>query len=164
MFQKSTSFGAAAFHASLLYYLPFVIECNNTSRIMKIGNPFAGTEVPLPSEVLDLILLHLDQQPSRRERQHDLWSSCLISRSWYSVALKRLYRWPRLTPRNFDRFARTLCPPVGSRVSKVGLEHFVVYLDMDRLAYESTKSLTARLLRRTRLSLERFIAPNISFS
>ena len=131
---------------------------------MKVGGRFQGNEVPLPPEVLELILNHVDMRQPRSERQRDLWSCCVLSKSWYSATVKRIYQSPHLTTRNFDLFARTLCPPVNSHVRSVGLEEFVVNLDMGGLAYESTKSLTARLLRRIRQSLESFVAPSISFS
>lgn len=131
---------------------------------MKVGGRILGNEVPLPPEVLELILHHIDKRRPGPERQRDLYSCCVLSKSWYSATVKHLYESPHLTTRNFDLFARTLCPPVSSPVRSVGLEEFVVNLDMGGLAYESTKSLTARLLRRIRLSLETFVAPSISFS
>lgn len=131
---------------------------------MKVGNRIAGNEVTLPSEVLELILRHVDWRTSTSNRQRDLWACCLLSKAWYSATVKRLYRSPNLTTKNFDLFARTLCPPVNSHVRAIGLEEFIVDLDMGGLAYESTKSLTARLLRRARKSIETFLAPSVSFS
>ena len=155
---------------------PWTVECPPTARhifclalinticLMKVGRPFVESAVLLPPEVHDLIVRYVDSRRPRSEGQRDLWACSLLSKAWYSTTIKYLYRSPRLTVRNFDLFSRTLCPPVNSRIRTVGLEEFVVNLDMGGLAYESTRSLTARLLRRTRKSLESFVAPSVSFS
>ncbi|RMZ86133.1 hypothetical protein DV737_g34, partial [Chaetothyriales sp. CBS 132003] len=120
----------------------------------------------LPPEIIQVVIGFLDRQliQDLAQRQRSLWACCLLSRAWYSGTVKALYRWPLLTGRNFDHFIRTLCPAVHSDTRAIGLERLVVDLDMGALAYESSKHLTARLLRRARHSLETFVAPARSFS
>ncbi|KAK6380012.1 hypothetical protein LTS17_006086 [Exophiala oligosperma] len=131
---------------------------------MKVGHAgYRGSEVPLPIEVLSLILSYtatLYNHPT----QYTLWACCLVSRSWYAASISHLYAHPLLENRNFDKFSRTICPPVSAHKPRIGLENFITRLDMSGLAYESSKSLTARLLRRTRNSLESFAAPAVTFS
>jgi hypothetical protein len=123
---------------------------------MKIGDSLASQrpEVRLPIEIITQIVSFL---PSG-------WSCCLVSHQWYSAAISKLYERPRLTGPNFDKFAAVICPPVNAHVRRIGLEHYVKHLDMSSVAYESTNSQTARLLRRVGPSLEDFIAPATSFS
>ena len=130
---------------------------------MKIGLD-AGPPWPeshLPIEIITQIIHHIAHLSASG---HTLWSCCLVSHDWYGVAIPYLYRYPRLVNKNFDLFTRTLCPPINAHVRNVGLEGFVRKLDMGRLAYESTNSLTARLLGRVSSSLEYFVAPPVSFS
>ncbi|KAI1617739.1 hypothetical protein EDD36DRAFT_470262 [Exophiala viscosa] len=131
---------------------------------MKVGDPvYRGAEVPLPIEVLECIISHIGTVEDNNT-QATLWACCLISRSWYAATISHLYQQPLLNNRNFDKFTRTICPPVSSHKPRVGLEGFIKRLDMGGLAYESSKSLTARLLRRTRNSLESFASPAVTFS
>lgn len=129
---------------------------------MKIGLD-AGPPWPeshLPVEIIGYIIDHVARlTPSART----LWSCCLVSHDWYGVAVPHLYKYPRLVNKNFHLFARTICPPIRAHVRSVGLEGFVRRLDMGRLAYETTNSLTARLIGRAGPSLEYFVAPPVSF-
>ena len=124
---------------------------------MKIGDPNADRPVvKLPIEVVELIISFTTRKSA--------WACCLVSHQWYSVTIAKLYERPRLDGSNFDKFAATICPPVNSHVRRIGLEHHVKHLNMSDVAYESTNSLTARLLRRVGPSLNVFIAPPTSFS
>ena len=118
----------------------------------------------LPDEVLDMVISFLRWSRSAKAAQRDMWACCLVSRDWYASAIKYLYQAPVLSPRNFAEFARTLSPPVASRSRRVGLEDFVQHLDMGMLAYESKKSMTSRLISRTKHSLRTFVGPAVSFS
>ncbi|RMZ92611.1 hypothetical protein DV736_g154, partial [Chaetothyriales sp. CBS 134916] len=133
---------------------------------MKIGpSSTSFARLPtLPAETIEGIICFLDQLQDLAQRQRSLWACCLLSRAWYSGTVKKLYRWPLLTGRNFDLFTRTICPAVHSDARAIGLERLVVDLDMGTLAYESPRHMTARLLRRTKHSLETFVAPAITFS
>ncbi|KIV90701.1 hypothetical protein PV10_05329 [Exophiala mesophila] len=128
---------------------------------MKIGDPtYHGAEVVLPAEVIDSISIHVMQFD---QYQSSLASCCLVNRSWYAGFIAGLYAYPIITQRNFEYFARTLSSPVTKK-TKVGLEHLVKRLDLSSIAYESSKSLTARLLGRVKNSLEFFASPAITFS
>lgn len=125
----------------------------------------AQTETHLPSEILNVIVLHVRlASQSARATQRDLWSCCLVNREWYTSTIKHLYRAPILGSRNFPEFARTISPPVAARARRIGLEDLVQHLDMGALAYESKKSTTSRLISRTKASLISFVAPAVSFS
>lgn len=124
----------------------------------------AQTTTYLPPEIIEVVSFYLKQNRSRIVAQKDLWSCCLVSQKWYATTIKHLYEAPHLTSRNFAEFARTMCPAIRDHVRQVGLESFVQYLDMGRLAYESKKSVTTRLLSRTKVSLKSFVAPAVSFS
>ncbi|KIW57172.1 hypothetical protein PV05_05763 [Exophiala xenobiotica] len=131
---------------------------------MKVGDPvYRGSEVHLPVEVLSYILSYVASFHDLKA-QSTIWACCLVSRSWYAASVSHLYAHPLLDNRNFDKFARTLCPPISSHKPRVGLENCIKHLDMGGLAYESSKSLTARLIRRTRNSLLSFAAPAVTFS
>jgi len=126
--------------------------------------PSAQNVTYLPDEVLDLIITFVRQNRSSTVAQKDLWACCLVSRDWYSSAIKHLYQAPVLSSRNFAEFARTLSPSIASRSRRIGLEDFVQHLDMGMLAYESKRSTTSRLISRTKNSLRTFIGPSVSFS
>jgi hypothetical protein len=130
---------------------------------MKIGESLAaqGPEVQLPIEIITQIVSYL---PPGSPGQRSAWACCLVSRQWYSAAISKLYERPRLTGPNFGKFAVVICPPINAHVHRTGLEHHVKHLDMSGVAYESSNSQTARLLRRVSPTLEVFIAPATSFS
>ncbi len=129
---------------------------------MKVGPSLASQapEVRLPIEIIEHIISFL---PSSSADQHASWACCLVSSQWYSAAISTLYEAPRLGP-NFDKFAATLCPPISTHTRRIGLELLVKHLDMSGVAYESSNSQTARLLRRVGPNLEVFVAPSTSFS
>ncbi|KAL1999147.1 hypothetical protein VTN02DRAFT_4990 [Thermoascus thermophilus] len=126
----------------------------------------------LPDEILLQIVSHIardddddDDDDDDARRQATLYTCCLISRQWYSVAVPFLYERPQLaTGTAFQKFTATVCPPVGVRGSKMKLGSLVRRLDLSPLVHHSSNSLTARLLGRVKENLEVFIAPMISFS
>lgn len=130
---------------------------------MKIGESLASQrpEVPLPVEIIAQIVSFL---PSGPVGQQSRWACCLVSRHWYSAAVSSLYEKPRLKGSNFEKFAAVICPPVNAHVRRVGLEHYVKHLNMSTVAYESSNSQTARLLRRVGPTLETFVGPAVTFS
>lgn len=129
---------------------------------MKIGSAInAEAYVHLPTEILQLVISFVK---GGNDGQRNLWACCLVSRHWYSAAVPLLYESPSLQGRNFESFSQTLCPPVNAHIRHVELAQFVKQLDMSTLAYESSNSTTARLLRRVKGSLESFNAPAKSFS
>jgi len=131
---------------------------------MKVGEPLSRQRPPvhLPLEIIAHIISHL---PSGLEGQSCAWSCCLVSRTFYSVAVSRLYERPRLlNGEAFYNFVTIISPPVNSHVRRVGLEQFVKHLNLSAIAYDSSNSQTARLLRRVAPTLESFVAPAVSFS
>lgn len=158
---------------------------------MKVGDPiYRGDPVPLPVEVVGQIASYtnpatgpgwgtgLDSASTLSHTSRDmlllsqrtLWACCLVSRSWYTASVEHLYNRPLLNNRNFDLFVRTIAPSPSMtsnssrRKPRLGLEKLIKHLDMSGLSYESSKSITARLIRRTKDSLESFAAPAITFS
>lgn len=145
-----------------LYYQSSIKGKVGAGRTMKIGldagPPWSESHLPVE------IIINIVHQIARfTASTPTLWSCCLVSHDWYGVAVPYLYKYPRLVNKNFDLFARTICPPIAAHVRRIGLEGFVKRLDMGRLAYESTNSLTARLIGRIGQSLENFVAPPVSF-
>lgn len=115
----------------------------------------------LPQEIILHILSFIPKHPSS---QHSLWACCLVSRSWYSATVSRLYHSPGFTGRNYQLLLRTLCPSINAHVRKSALAEFVRVLDMSGLIHDGSKSLTGRLLGRVKDNLEEFIAPQSSFA
>ncbi|KAF2257624.1 hypothetical protein CC78DRAFT_538403 [Lojkania enalia] len=115
----------------------------------------------LPDEILLEILSYL---PNGKEGQTDLASFCLVCRQWYDVAIRRLYKSPHLAGRRYELFVRTLCPSILPHIRKSELAGLVKVLDLSHIVHHGTKSTTARLLGRTKFSLEVFIAPQASFA
>ncbi|EXJ63577.1 uncharacterized protein A1O5_11338 [Cladophialophora psammophila CBS 110553] len=131
---------------------------------MKIGDPtYRGAQVHLPLEVATLIMAYVASGHDP-DTQTSLWACCLVSKTWYAASVPHLYNRPFLSSWNFDLFTRTICPAAQPRRSRVGLENMIKHLDMSRLAYESTNSLTARLINRIKSSLESFATPAVTFS
>lgn len=115
-----------------------------------------GDPIYLPDE----ILVHILSYTSPRT----LASCCRLSRQWYRAAVGPLYAYPVLSGRNFDLFARTISPSINLHVRDSPLASLVKRLNMATLVHQGSNSLTARLLRRTRGSLEEFVAPQASFA
>ncbi|ORY19764.1 hypothetical protein BCR34DRAFT_471210 [Clohesyomyces aquaticus] len=115
----------------------------------------------LPDEILLEILEYL---PQGAESQSTLASFCLVSRRWYDVAIRRLYDAPYLQGRAYDLFVRTICPSINAHIRKSELAGLVKVLDLAHIVHQGNKAITARLLGRTKGSLEVFIAPQASFA
>ncbi|KAF1952607.1 hypothetical protein CC80DRAFT_495144 [Byssothecium circinans] len=115
----------------------------------------------LPDELLIEILNYI---PRDAEHQHVLATFCMVNRQWYDVGIATLYEAPHLWGAHFDLFVRTLCPSINTRIKKCELAHLVKSLNLSHIVHQSTKAITARLLARTKHSLEVFIAPQASFA
>ena len=115
----------------------------------------------LPDEILVQILEYTSHASSA---QKTLASCCLLSRQWYDAALPLLYRHPRLYGNNYDLFVRAICPSINLHVRKSPLSELVKVLDMGHLVHQGSRSMTARLLGRTKGNLEEFVAPQASFA
>ena len=115
---------------------------------------------PLPLEVIENILSFV---PRVRASQPTLHACTLVSRVWYAAAIGRLYAYPRITGRSYDKFTKSICPSINAHIRKNGLAELVRVLDLSVLVHHGSKSLTARLLGRVKAGLEKFIAPQASF-
>ncbi|KAK3707262.1 hypothetical protein LTR37_012263 [Vermiconidia calcicola] len=133
-----------------------VVAIDTTERPTSKRDP-----VHLPDE---LILQILDYTRIHASAQSTLASCALVSRQWYAATIPILYHAPRLYGQNFDPFVRTLCPSIIAHVRDSPLSSLVKILDMSGLVHQSSKSLTARLLGRTKGNLEEFRAPQASFA
>ena len=114
----------------------------------------------LPLEITTLIVSFISDDPHAQSQLHAL---TLVSRSFYSAAIARLYHSPQLHGHRFELFVRTVCPSINSWVKQNGLGDFTVRLDLSRLVHEGSKSITARLIGRLKGKLEFFSAPQASF-
>lgn len=114
----------------------------------------------LPLEIITLIVSFIPIGPDSQSQLHAL---TLVSRSFYSASVARLYHSPHLRGWRFELFVRTVCPSINSWIKRNGLSDFTVRLDLSRLVHEARKSVTARLLGRLKGRLEFFAAPQASF-
>lgn len=112
------------------------------------------------------LLNHTQDAPSRivYDSQRTLQATSLLSRNWYSASIAELYRYPRLTSKNYDLFVNTVCPSINAHVKKTDLAGMVKVLDLSQLVFAGTKSFIARLLRRLKDGVEVFHAPQTSFA
>ncbi|CAI6337794.1 unnamed protein product [Periconia digitata] len=115
----------------------------------------------LPDELLLEILSYV---PRDVEHQHVLATFCAVNRQWYDVGVATLYEAPHLTGWRYSLFVRTVCPSIIPRIKKSQLAGLVKVLNLSTIVHQGTKSTTARLLGRTKPSLETFIAPQASFA
>lgn len=128
-----------------------------------LDQPTVWTNAPvyLPDEIIIQILDHVSRT---RESQYTLASCCQLSRQWYNAAVPFLYDSPYLYGKNFDPFVKAICPSINLHVRKSTLADLVRVLDMRTLVHQGSKSVTARLLGRTKNNLEAFVAPVASFA
>jgi hypothetical protein len=115
----------------------------------------------LPDELVLEIIEYVAISP---EAQKSLYTCCLLSRQWHMAALPYLYAYPKIYGKNYEPFYRTICPSINPRIKKSPLSSLVKVLNLGLLVHHSTKSVTARVLRRTEGSLEEFVAPQASFA
>ena len=115
----------------------------------------------LPDEIILEILNYISRT---KQAQKTLASCCLLSRQWYDAAVPLLYARPYLHGGNFDQWTRAICPSINLHVRKSPLSELTRSLNMSGLVHSGSKSLTARILGRTKGVLEEFVAPQASFS
>ncbi|KAG8624267.1 hypothetical protein KVT40_007334 [Elsinoe batatas] len=123
----------------------------------------------LPDEILLEIISYLDPKNfvydyGKAEKQRDLHAFSLVNSQWNAIATPVLYFSPRLEGSNYDKFTRTICPSINLNVRKSPLSSYVRELDLSLLVHQGSKSTTARLLGRTKERLQKFTAPQASFS
>ncbi|KAI9769357.1 MAG: hypothetical protein M1840_004058 [Geoglossum simile] len=124
--------------------------------------PSSGSQVHLPTE---LVLAIFSFFPHGRASQSTFFALVLVCRQWYGAGIAHLYHTPYLTPSSFMRFVATVIP-TSSKPCVRGdqLAGLVRRLDMSRLVQDRKKSITAKLLGRTKGGLEEFVAPVASFA
>lgn len=115
----------------------------------------------LPDEI---ILEILDYVRRADGAQQSLAACCRLSHQWFNAAVPLLYARPFLYGKNFDLFVRAICPSINLHVRKSPLSELVRSLNMANLVHQGSKSMTARLLGRTKTNLEEFVAPQASFA
>jgi hypothetical protein len=89
----------------------------------------------------------------------------IASNTWirHNLAVSKLYAEPCLYGSNYDPFVRTVCPSLNAHIRKSDLALLVRTLDMSKLAYQGSRSTTARLLGRTKDRLLKFVAPQANW-
>ncbi|SMQ56215.1 unnamed protein product [Zymoseptoria tritici ST99CH_3D7] len=117
--------------------------------------------VYLPDEILVQIL---DYVARFHDSQYTLASCCRLSRQWFSAAVPLLYRRPQLYGKNYGPFVGTICPSKNLHVRESPLAELVKVLNMSALVHQGSKSELARLLGRTKYSLEEYTAPQTGFA
>ncbi|KAF1838487.1 hypothetical protein BDW02DRAFT_488890 [Decorospora gaudefroyi] len=117
----------------------------------------------LPDELLLEILNHFTAWETV-ERQTALARFSAVNRQWYDVAIQLLYESPYLFGSAYELFVRTISPSVLARIKPTSLSSLVIRLDLSHIVHQGNKSTTARLLGRTKASLQEFIAPQASFA
>ncbi|KXT10655.1 hypothetical protein AC579_6339 [Pseudocercospora musae] len=117
--------------------------------------------VYLPDEIIIQVLEFVARF---QDSQETLASCCLLSRQWHQAAVPFLYARPWLTGKNFDAFYRAMCPTKNKHIQKSPFEGMVKILDMSKLVHSGSKSVTGRILSRTKENLEQFVAPQATFS
>lgn len=122
--------------------------------------PWTGEPIYLPSEVVLQIIEYIAYG---QDAQRSLASVCLLSRLWHSAGVPYLYRYPDLYGNNFDKFFQAICPSKNLHIRYSRYSNLVKVLDMSRLVHQGSRSTTARMLGRTKESLEEFRAPQASF-
>jgi hypothetical protein len=125
------------------------------------GTSWTGEPIYLPDEVVHQILEYLARG---HDAQRSLAAVCLLSRQWYSAGISYLYRYPDLYGNNFDAFFLAICPSKNLHIRYSRLTKLVKVLDMSRLVHQGSRSTTARMLGRTKDTLEEFRAPQASFA
>ena len=135
-------------------------ESDEAILLHEYVQPPTKTASHLPDEILIQILTHVSRQHTA---QQSLAACCLLSHQWYHACVPLLYHRPRLYGKSFDAFVRAICPSINQHVCPSPLAELVRVLDLSRLVHQASKSVTARLLGRTKDVLEEFVAPQASF-
>jgi hypothetical protein len=127
----------------------------------------------LPDEIVLQIFHFILRYDDRSEAWHPFTSPpsmqtmlarlCRVDRQWYRIAIPHLYAKPWLFGHNFELFVRTICPTWNDGVRRSDLAGLVKELDLRLLVHQGSKSTTARLIGRTKASLEVFRAPRSTF-
>ncbi|KAK5111896.1 hypothetical protein LTR62_004628 [Meristemomyces frigidus] len=134
-----------------------------TDHTIEPSQPWSKSPIYLPDEIILQILSYISHFPPTIS-QRTLASCCLLSHQWYTASVPLLYAYPHLYGGNFDPFVRAMCPSINLHIRKSVRAEMVKSLNMANLVHQGSRSLTARLLGRTKQSLEEFVAPQASFA
>ena len=112
----------------------------------------------LPHDVIALIVSFIPVRCCTQRRLHAL---ALVSRSWYTAVVARLYHSPGIYDSNFGKFFGTILRSKNSGSRRDGLEEFNRRLDLRCVYMSRTRTRAiAKLLRRMNGRLEEYIAPS----
>ncbi|CCX04967.1 Similar to F-box protein YDR306C; acc. no. Q06640 [Pyronema omphalodes CBS 100304] len=120
-------------------------------------NGHAGIANFLPMEIICLVLEFVGSK-----EQEVFAATSQVSRLWYHASQPFLYRYPKITGKNYNAFVTTISPS-STNIKPCALGSLVKRLDLSHLVHEGRPSQNARLLRRVQASLEEFVAPQASF-
>jgi hypothetical protein len=125
------------------------------------STPRKRVAVHLPFEIISNIisLVKLERNP-----QKTLHSCCLVSRSWYSVAIVPLYTSPIPGKKKYRSFVRTICSSEDVHIIKNPLSEYVKSLDLSALPDNVPERVAEQLLAKVKTGLELFVAPNMPLS
>jgi hypothetical protein len=113
-----------------------------------------------PTEVLFIVISFVNLQDNS---QNTLYSCCLVSRSWYSVAVVELYQLPVVKQGRMSLFFfRTMCLSQNDHNIKSSFSEYVKTLDLK--FFDVHESVTERLLWSVEDGRRVFIGPETSFS
>jgi hypothetical protein len=130
---------------------------NKTDTVSLISEPGRKYAVHLPSEMLLDILSFVKVQ---KDAQKTLSSCCLVSRSWYSVAIVQLYHSPIIEKEMYGLFIRTMF--ASNSVPNIqSPSKFVRTLDMRNWPHVVHERVTIDLLEAVEEGLEVFIGPDM---
>ncbi|KAF4548485.1 F-box-like domain-containing protein 1 [Elsinoe fawcettii] len=123
----------------------------------------------LPDEILLEVIGYVDivtytDGRGDTAKQRNLHACSLVNRQWNAITTPVLYASPHLVGNQYDLFTRTICPSINLNIRKSALSEYVRDLDLSLLVHQGSKSVTARLLGRTKEHLQSFSAPQASFS
>ncbi|CCD24080.1 Pfu1p NDAI_0C04200 [Naumovozyma dairenensis CBS 421] len=82
----------------------------------------------------------------------------LVCQTWYFLSMPLLYHSPQLTSRNFNKFVDTI---ISNKKKKLG--ESIIELDLSTILQSGKNSFVSKLLRRSSINLQKFIAPQTSF-
>jgi hypothetical protein len=120
------------------------------------SEPTKRDAIYLPPEILFAIIYFVQRQYNP---QRNLYTCCLVSRSWYFVAVVQLYRSPVITQNNYRHFVRTMCSSKKVFHSTSQISEYIKTIDLSDAIYDIPESMTKSLVGRVKRGIEAFIAP-----
>jgi hypothetical protein len=125
------------------------------------SNPNKQDTGHLPPEVICIIISHVKLE---RNSQSTLHSCCLVSRSWYSVAVVQLYHSPVLKGKKCLLFVGSMCDFKNSNIFNSPISQYVVNVDLSDSPHNVHGIVTEDILAKVEGRLEALVAPVTRFS